>query len=114
MAKRHRIATFILSALIAVPPTYAADPPPYSPLPGPARSIGSAANGCLAGGEAIPLTGPGWEVLRPAANRFWANPVLVKFLEDMAGKVKGMGTLLIGDIGRPRGGPMTTGHASHQ
>ena len=85
-----------------------------TPFPGPARSIGSAANGCLAGAMALPLSGPGWETLRPARNRFWGNPALVNFIADMAGRTSSLGTLLIGDMAQPRGGRMTYGHGSHQ
>lgn len=85
-----------------------------TPYPGPARSIGSAANGCLAGAVALPLSGPGWEMLRPARNRFWGNPALVSFIEDMATKTTPLGTLLVADMAQPRGGHMTYGHGSHQ
>ena len=56
--------------LLAATPVAAADGVPITPAPGPARAIGGAANGCLAGGVAMPLSGPGWEVLRPERNRF--------------------------------------------
>lgn len=84
------------------------------PVPGPADSIGSPANGCLVGGVAMPVSGPGWEVLRPSTRRDFGNPFLIKFLEDMAAKSRSRGTMLIGDIGMPRGGPILIGHASHQ
>ena len=86
------------------------------PTQGPSRSIGSAANGCLAGGKSLPLSGPGWEVLRPERNRFWGNQALVDFIKDMAGRAKdeGIGTLLVADMAQPRGGKMPSGHGSHQ
>jgi penicillin-insensitive murein endopeptidase len=84
------------------------------PYPGPARSIGSAANGCLAGAVALPLSGPSWETLRPERNRFWGNPALVAFIEDMAAKIRPLGRLLIADMAQPRGGHMVSGHGSHQ
>jgi penicillin-insensitive murein endopeptidase len=68
----------------------------------------------LAGAQSLPLSGPGWETLRPARNRFWGNPALIAFLEDMTGKTQTLGTLLIGDLAQPRGGRMTSGHGSHQ
>ena len=102
-----------LFLLLSTPLALAVDATPY---PGPARSIGGAANGCLAGARPLPLSGPGWETLRPARNRFWGNPALVAFIEDMAGKTRGLGlgTLQIGDLAQPRGGHMTSGHGSHQ
>jgi penicillin-insensitive murein endopeptidase len=93
---------------------HAADYSHLTPLPGPAQSIGGHANGCVAGAVALPLSGPGWEVLRPASNRFWGNPALIATFERLAGITRPVGTLLVGDIGMPRGGPMSSGHASHQ
>lgn len=84
------------------------------PFPGPARSIGSAANGCLAGGRALPLSGPGWETLRPERNRFWANPALLSFIAEKAGELPPPWRLLVADIAQPRGGHMVNGHGSHQ
>jgi penicillin-insensitive murein endopeptidase len=83
----------------------------------PAQVIGFYAKGCLAGGAGLPATGPNWQVMRPSRNRAWGHPVLVKFLEDFAKslpRVNGWPGLLVGDIAQPRGGPMLTGHASHQ
>jgi len=88
---------------------------PETPFPGPARSIGSAANGCLSGAVALPMSGRGWETLRPERNRFWGNPALIDLIEEDAGQIAGSGwRLLIGDIAQPRGGHMASGHGSHQ
>jgi penicillin-insensitive murein endopeptidase len=81
------------------------------------RSIGSYARGCLAGAEPLPLDGPHWQVMRLSRNRNWGTPELLgyieKFSQDVATK-DGWNGLLIGDMSQPRGGPMPTGHASHQ
>jgi penicillin-insensitive murein DD-endopeptidase len=86
------------------------------PLPGPVRSIGSYADGCLAGGAALPITGPSWQVMRLSRNRNWGTPRLVDFIERLGNNAKKIGWngLLVGDMSQPRGGPMRTGHASHQ
>src|SRR6202163_4825544 len=86
------------------------------PLAGPARSIGFYSTGCLAGGVALPINGPAWQVMRLSRNRNWGNPHLIGFLERLANKGKKVGwnALLVGDMSQPRGGPMITGHASHQ
>lgn len=87
------------------------------PSAGPWRSIGSYAKGCIAGAVQLPADGPSWQVMRPARNRAWGSPVLIAAIERLAEslpKVNGWAGLLIGDIGQPRGGPMVTGHASHQ
>jgi penicillin-insensitive murein endopeptidase len=88
-----------------------------SPAPGPARAIGSYAKGCIAGATALSADGPHWQVMRPSRNRAWGHPMLIAFLERLsvtaAAEAQWPG-LLVGDIGQPRGGPMLTGHASHQ
>jgi penicillin-insensitive murein endopeptidase len=80
------------------------------------RSIGFYAHGCLAGGEGLPLTGPTWQVMRLSRNRNWGHPNLVRFLKHLSenGAKAGWPGLLVGDMSQPRGGPMFTGHASHQ
>ena len=88
-----------------------------TPAPLAARSIGSYAKGCLAGGVALPIDGQTWQVMRLSRNRNWANPVMVDFLERLSRRVpaiNGWPGLLVGDMAQPRGGPMLTGHASHQ
>ena len=84
------------------------------PFPGPSHAIGGAANGCLSGGQSMPMTGPGWAVLRPERNRYWGTPDLLTFLKDRAGRAQELGTILIADMAQPRGGRMPSGHGSHQ
>jgi penicillin-insensitive murein endopeptidase len=82
-----------------------------------ARSIGFYARGCLAGAKALPINGSTWQVMRLSRNRNWGHPKLISFLERLSGKmpqVAGWNGLLVGDLSQPRGGPMLTGHASHQ
>lgn len=84
------------------------------PVGGPARVVGFYSNGCIAGAGALPPLGPGYVVLRPQRNRFWAHPAMVRFVSDLARPYAKTGeVLLIADIGQPRGGP-ASGHASHQ
>jgi penicillin-insensitive murein endopeptidase len=81
------------------------------------RSIGSYAKGCVAGATALPVDGQTWQVMRLSRNRNWGHPRLVSFLERLSKRVpeiNGWPGLLVGDISQPRGGPMITGHASHQ
>jgi len=87
-----------------------------TPLPGPARPIGSYADGCLGGAVALPITGPTWQVMRLSRDRNWGTPRLVRFIERLGEDAKKVGWngLLIGDMAQPRGGPMINGHASHQ
>jgi penicillin-insensitive murein endopeptidase len=88
-----------------------------SPVAGDAHVVGFYAHGCLAGATALPINGPAWQVMRLSRNRNWGHPSLVGFLENLAATVHEAGTwngLLVGDMSQPRGGPMFTGHASHQ
>src|SRR5437763_5815109 len=83
----------------------------------PSRVIGFYAKGCIAGAEALPINGDTWQVMRLSRNRNWAHPELVKLLERLsanAHKDAGWPGILVGDMSQPRGGPMISGHASHQ
>src|ERR1700685_2452842 len=87
------------------------------PLAGPAHAIGGHAGGCLEGGIELPINGPAWQVMRLSRNRNWGHPELIGFFEGLGTRVAKAGTwrgLFVGDMSQPRGGPMITGHASHQ
>jgi penicillin-insensitive murein endopeptidase len=91
----------------------------HAPKPAklPAQPIGFYSRGCLAGAQALTPDGPHWQAMRPSRNRNWGDPSLVRFLEQFsvkAAQVSGWPGILIGDMSQPRGGPMLTGHASHQ
>jgi penicillin-insensitive murein endopeptidase len=81
-----------------------------------ARSIGFYTAGCLAGAVALPINGRNWQVMRLSRNRNWGHPALVSFLERLAANARkeGWNGLLVGDMAQARGGPMRTGHLSHQ
>jgi penicillin-insensitive murein endopeptidase len=88
-----------------------------APAPLAARTIGFYSRGCLAGGKPLPVNGPAWQVMRLSRNRNWGHPALLAFLERFARKVPTVSHwpgILVGDMSQPRGGPMLTGHASHQ
>lgn len=88
-----------------------------SPAPIKARAIGSYARGCLAGAKALPVDGPAWQAMRLSRNRNWGHPILVDLLERLAVTAKekdGWPGLMVGDLAQPMGGPMLSGHASHQ
>ncbi len=86
------------------------------PTTGTPRPIGFFSKGCLAGAVQLPIDGDDWQVMRLSRNRNWGMPVLVKTIEHIARDAHkgGWPGLLIGDMSQPRGGPMKTGHASHQ
>ncbi len=83
----------------------------------PTQVVGFYAKGCIAGAEALPINGDTWQVMRLSRNRNWAHPDMVALLERLsvkAHKAAGWPGILVGDMSQPRGGPMITGHASHQ
>lgn len=124
----HGIASFLLLSLTI--PSFAAPEPAAvdhkalfrlwerakTPLPGKSEAIGSYSAGCLAGAEKLPVDGPGYSVMRLSRSRYYGHPNLIRYLENLSATTKkaGLKNLLIGDLGRPRGGPMISGHASHQ
>ncbi len=81
------------------------------------EAIGFYSNGCLAGAQELAETGPTWQAMRLSRNRNWGHPVLIDYLQtlsrDVAQQTSWQG-LYIGDLQQPRGGPMLTGHVSHQ
>ena len=88
------------------------EPSAQDPMP-----IGSYAKGCAAGLVELPETGPTWQAMRLSRNRNFGHPEMVDYLIDLSQTAAEIGFgkgLYIGDISQPRGGPMTSGHASHQ
>lgn len=80
-------------------------------------SFGGYAKGCIAGAQQLPETGPTWQAMRLSRNRNWAHPEtidMVKKLSAFAARQPGWAGLYVGDMSQPRGGPMLTGHRSHQ
>lgn len=80
-------------------------------------AIGFYSRGCLAGGERLETDGPAWQAMRLSRNRNWGHPQLVDIVRRLAKdaqRLDGWPGLLVGDLAQPRGGPMLTGHRSHQ
>lgn len=81
------------------------------------QAIGFYSRGCLSGGEQLETDGPAWQAMRLSRNRNWGHPRLVRLVRRLATEARkfdGWPGLLVGDLAQPRGGPMLTGHASHQ
>ncbi|MCF6232574.1 MAG: penicillin-insensitive murein endopeptidase [Rhodobacteraceae bacterium] len=82
-----------------------------------AAAWGSYAKGCVAGAVQLPETGPTWQAMRLSRNRNWGLPGTVDYIRDLstfAASLPGWKGLYVGDISQPRGGPMLSGHRSHQ
>ena len=86
------------------------------PAAGDPAAHGRYAAGCLAGGVRLPETGPDWQAMRLSRNRNWGHPSVILFIKRLsrAARKAGWAGLYVGDISQPRGGPMTSGHRSHQ
>ncbi len=83
----------------------------------PSDPIGEYARGCQAGAVQLAETGPTWQAMRLSRNRNWGQPELIDYVQDLsvfAATLPGWNGLYLGDMSQPRGGPMLTGHASHQ
>ena len=88
-----------------------------APSSQPAAPFGGYAKGCLAGGVQLAETGPTWQAMRLSRNRNWAHPETVDMVQKLsafAATQSGWKGLYVGDLSQPRGGPMLTGHRSHQ
>src|SRR3546814_44042 len=86
------------------------------PATGAAEAIGKYNAGCLAGGVALPQVGHGFQLTEIHRNRRFAHPDLAAYLLEFGERVRsaGLGDLTIEDVAQPRGGPMPSGHRSHQ
>lgn len=79
--------------------------------------LGGYSQGCMAGGVQLPETGPTWQAMRLSRNRNWGHPEMIDYIQKLsrfAATQSGWAGLYVGDISQPRGGPMLTGHRSHQ
>jgi penicillin-insensitive murein endopeptidase len=125
MSQRFLAVAFLLAGVLASLAVKAHETMPAKVLfgnvarpsrDGSAAALGTYAKGCLRGAVALPADGPGWVVMRPSRNRAWAHPRLIDYVERLAAMAprEGWPGLLVGDMAQPRGGPMVTGHASHQ
>ena len=110
----------VLAAWVAfLPAPSQADDPAWAavslPTTGPASTVGTNTNGCIAGAVPLPAEGLGFQTIRLSRNRFWGHPELIDYLLELGEKVRsaGLPDMLVGDLGQPRGGPIT-GHASHE
>lgn len=87
-----------------------------SPTPSPVRIIGRYSNGCIQGAVSLLPDEGTFTLMRPSRRRYFAHPHLRELVLWLSEAVhqRGLGKLLVGDLGLARGGPTSTGHASHQ
>ncbi len=87
-----------------------------TPAAGAPAPIGSHARGCAAGLVELAETGPTWQAMRLSRGRNWGHPETLAVIADLGAAAvrQGWAGIYVGDISQPRGGPMPTGHRSHQ
>ncbi len=87
-----------------------------TPTSGAAAPIGSHARGCAAGLVELPESGPSWQAMRLSRGRNWGHPETLAVIADLGAAAvrQGWAGIYVGDISQPRGGPMPSGHRSHQ
>lgn len=80
------------------------------------ESVGSYSAGCLRGARDLEKDGLGYQAVRLSRHRYFGHPSMLTFLKVLSSQTfaQSLGTLLVADIGQPRGGPTLTGHLSHQ
>lgn len=86
------------------------------PSSGAPEPTGTYAAGCLAGAVVVPQDGPGFAGMRLSRRRLFAHPEMVTYIHDFSERLRAekLPLLLVGDVSPPRGGPMNSGHNSHQ
>lgn len=109
----------LVAALLAAAPTPGAAArwdEVTAPSRGGAEVIGGYANGCISGARALTPEGPGYQAIRLSRRRAFGHPDLIAFIRRFGRSLAaaGLGDALIGDLAQPRGGPMPSGHKSHQ
>ncbi len=119
-ARMRGLAISVLSSVLSLSiftPALASPWETFSrPSIAPSESIGSYANGCLIGAQALPFNGLGYQVLRNQNKRYYGHSETVSFVARLAEQArKDLRThLLIGDMSLPQGGRFSSGHSSHQ
>jgi len=109
---RRLLLLLSLLPVLAAPPARAQE----TPAPGKLRIIGIKSAGCIAGAVRLPDAAPGLQTIRLAHSSFWGAPSTIASLLTLGARAHaaGLPDLYMGDLSRPRGGPIPGGHMSHQ
>ncbi len=113
-------ASALILVLVAQSAAVAAEDIAWNAILNPAQgvpsAVGSYSNGCVDGAHELPPEGVGYQAVRLNRHRNFGHPALVRYIIDLGARVDeaGIGTMLIADMAQPRGGPMPSGHISHQ
>src|SRR3979411_1079061 len=93
--RANKMTRFVVSLIVAMLASFAAGAQDWAqvttPTSGPPQSIGFYTAGCLQGAQALPLDGPGYEVIRISRNPYWGQPVTLDFIKMLSAKVRTAG-----------------------
>ena len=68
------------------------------PNQGTPDSIGFYSSGCISGAETLQQDGPGFQVMRPSRNRFYGQPSLLLFINNLGKTLSAFNSgILVGD-----------------
>lgn len=86
------------------------------PTQGPASAIGEYSAGCVAGAAKLEDVGKGFVTMRPSRKRYYGHPELIEYIRALGLRLQNekLPHMLVGNLSPPRGGPMRSGHVSHQ
>lgn len=81
-----------------------------------AEAVGNYNNGCIMNAVEAKHNAPYYQIYRPQSKRYYGDKTMMDFLDRFSKKAHQIGfeSILVGDISSQFGGPMNTGHASHQ
>ncbi len=87
----------------------------HTPSSGHPAPIGFYSNGCLRGAELLNDNGEGYQGMKLSQRRKYGHPETLRFVQNLGKHMAELHSgILVEDIGLARGGPMPSGHASHQ
>ncbi|GAA3530533.1 penicillin-insensitive murein endopeptidase [Zobellella aerophila] len=88
----------------------------WLPMAAWSQAVGEYAAGCQHNASALPDRGPGYYVIRRQQARYYGQPEMIRYLQDLGKKIvsAGLPPMLVADIAKRRGGPFAYGHRSHQ
>lgn len=115
-------SVLVLAIALVAQPVAGARPAvnPWAQVDGPStgRAVvhGRYTAGCVSGAASLAPIEAGLRVMRLSRKRNFGHPNLIRFVRELARaqQAAGHGSLLVGDLGQPRGGPTYTNHISHQ
>lgn len=113
--KKIFLILFLLSSCSHQLPDFTSTLSSRLPTNSPTTSLGEYSLGCLNGAVTFNGNEKGLLLAHKNRGRYWGHPHLIKLLTDAGNAFyKNNQNIILGDLSHSRGGPMLTGHNSHQ